>query len=194
LAHPLFASARRVKVNPDSPQRYVRKALLDRGIEVITPTPRLQGGFYLLDPKRIPRDEYWQAASLKKGGEWGTPIELSRLLRVDVIVMGSVAVTKKGKRLGKGHGYADLEYAMLRELGHPPAPVCTTVHTLQVLEDFPMEPHDVPVNVIATPETLIEVARPLPAPDGINWNLLSASAFDEMPVLSELRALRDQRH
>src|SRR5215510_15264256 len=48
IAQPLFERSRRVKVNPDSPQRYVRKALLDRGIQVVMPTPRLQGGFHLL--------------------------------------------------------------------------------------------------------------------------------------------------
>jgi 5-formyltetrahydrofolate cyclo-ligase len=193
LAHPLFDSVQRVKVNPDSPQRYVRKGLLDRGIEVITPTPRLQGSFYLLDPERIPREEYWSAAGLKKGGEWGAPIELRRMPRVDVIVIGSVAVTAEGKRLGKGHGYADLEYGILRELGHPAVPVCTTVHSLQVLEDFPMEPHDVPVSLIATLERLIEVAHPLPAPDGIDWVRLPADAFEEMPVLDELGRLRNER-
>ena len=191
LAHPLFERAKRVKVNPDSPQRYVRKALLDRGIQVLTPTPRLQGGFYLLDPERIPREQYWHAASLKMGGEFGAPVALAQLPTLDVIVMGSVAVTAQGKRLGKGHGYADLEFAILRELGHAPVPVCTTVHSLQVLEDFPTEAHDVPVAVIATPETLIEVAQPLPAPTGIHWDALSAHSLDEMPLLRELCRLRD---
>jgi len=191
LAHPLFERATRVKVNPDTPQRYVRKALLERGIEVLTPTPRLQGGFYLLDPKRIPKEHYWYAASLKMGGEWGVPVALERLPALDVIVMGSVAVTAQGKRLGKGHGYADLEFAILRELGHAPVPVCTTVHPLQVLESFPTQAHDVPVSLIATPETLIEVAQPLPAPTGIYWDMLSERSFHEMPLLRELRRLRD---
>src|SRR5438309_1367452 len=40
LAHPLFKRVRVIKVNPDSPQRWVRQLALERGITVITPTPR----------------------------------------------------------------------------------------------------------------------------------------------------------
>ena len=41
LAHPALARAKCVKVNPDSPQRYVRKGLLDRGIVILmVPSPK----------------------------------------------------------------------------------------------------------------------------------------------------------
>src|SRR4030095_13028780 len=105
------------------------------------------------------------------------------------IVMGCVAVTRAGHRLGKGHGYADLEYAILRELGHPAVPVATTVHALQILEESPTEAHDVPVSIIATPAELVEIARPLPAPVGIDWSKLTPEALAEMPVLAELKSL-----
>jgi len=189
LTHPAFAAAKCVKVNPDSPQRYVRKALLDRGITVVTPTPRLRGGFFRLDPDDIPKEHYWDAASLKMGGRFGEPIELDALPPIDLIVMGSVAVTREGKRLGKGHGYADLEYAILRELGQPAIPVFTTVHALQIVQSFPTEPHDVPVSVIATADELIEVLNPPPAPLGIDWDRLPAEALAEMPMLEDLRRL-----
>jgi len=189
LEHSVFSRAKCVKVNPDSPQRYVRKGLLDRGITVITPTPRLQGGFYRLDPDRIAKEHYWDAASMKMGGYWGEPVALNRLPAIDAIVMGSVAVVRDGRRLGKGHGYADLEYAILRELGHAAVPVATTVHALQILEEFPTQKHDVPVSIIATPGALIEVAQPLPAPSGIEWEKLSGEALAEMRVLAELKSL-----
>ena len=178
-----------VKVNPDSPQRYVRKGLLDRGIAVITPTPRLRGGFYRLDPGTIPKDNYWDAASMKMGGHWGEAVPLDQLPKIDAIVMGCVAVARDGRRLGKGHGYADLEYAILRELGQRAVPLATTVHALQILEEFPTEPHDVPVSIIATAAELIEIARPPPAPSGIDWDRLTAEQLTEMPVLAELKSL-----
>jgi 5-formyltetrahydrofolate cyclo-ligase len=189
LDHPALLNAKCVKVNPDSPQRYVRKGLLDRAITVITPTPRLQGGFYRLDPAKIPQAHYWDAASMKMGGRWGEALPLDHLPRIDVIVMGCVAVTRDGRRLGKGHGYADLEYAILRELGHPEVRVATTVHALQILEQFPTEPHDVPVSIIATPSELIEITQPAPAPSGIDWDKLTAETLTEMPVLAELKSL-----
>jgi 5-formyltetrahydrofolate cyclo-ligase len=189
LSHPAFASARCVKVNPDSPQRAVRQGLLERGIRVVVPTPRLKGGFYLLDPEAIPPEHYWDAASMQMGGQFGQAIALDQLLPIDLVVMGSVAVTREGARLGKGHGYADLEYALLRTLGNAPVPVATTVHPLRILGGFPMLVHDVRVSIIGTPDELIEV---LPAPaagGGIDWNALTPDAFAEMPVLDELRAL-----
>src|SRR5262249_14764709 len=190
LEHPIFGSAKCVKVNPDSPQRSARKGLLDRGITVITPTPRLHGGFYRLDPARIPQQHRWDAASMKMGGHWGEALPLEGLPRVDAIVMGSVAVTRDGSRLGKGHGYADLEYAILRELGQPGVPVATTVHALQILQRFPTAPHDVPVSIIATPTELIEVTQQLPIPHGVDWNELTAEALEEMAVLAEFRRLK----
>jgi len=192
LEHAVFVNAKCVKVNPDSVQRYVRKGLLDRGITIITPTPRLRGGFYRLDPAKIPKEHHWDAASMNMGGTWGEAIGLDQLPAIDVIVMGSVAVTRDGRRLGKGHGYADLEYAILRELGHPAVPVATTVHALQILEEFPIEAHDVPVSIVATPTDLIEIAQPLPAPCGIDWTRLTGETLEEMPVLAELKAILRQ--
>jgi 5-formyltetrahydrofolate cyclo-ligase len=187
--HPLFRRAKVIKVNPDSPQRWVRKLALERGITVITPTPRLKGAFRKLDPAKIPRKHYDAAATLKRGAAWAKEVALDALPRIDAVVMGSVAVTRAGRRLGKGHGYADLEYALLRELGNPAVPVATTVHRLQILQSFPTEAHDLPVSLIATPEELIEVASPAAAPSGIDWERLPEEAFTEMPVLGELRNL-----
>ena len=190
LAHPLFRGVRVIKVNPDSPQRWVRKLALERNITVITPTPRLKGAFRRLDPGRIPSKRYDEAATLKRGGRWGEDLSLSALPQVDLVVMGSVAVTRDGRRLGKGHGYGDLEYAILRELGNPPVPVVTTVHPLQLLDGFPTEWHDLPVSLIATPNEVIEVAHPPAAPERIDWDLLPEAALNEMPVLGELRELK----
>src|SRR5919198_1851584 len=164
LAHPVFKRVKVIKVNPDSPQRWVRALALERGITVITPTPRLKGAFRKLDPARIPRERYAEAATLKRGGKWGEDITLAQMPKVDLVVMGSVAVTRDGRRLGKGHGYADLEDALLRELGNRAVPVVTTVHALQVLDDFPTEAHDTPLKLIATPEELIAVKRGRRAP------------------------------
>src|SRR5919204_807403 len=193
LAHPIFKRVRVIKVNPDSPQRWVRQLALERGITVITPTPRLKGAFRKLDPARIPRERYAEAATLKRGGKWGEDIKLADMPKVDLVVMGSVAVGADGRRLGKGHGYADLEYALLRELGNPPVPIATTVHRLQVVDAFPVEAHDTPLRLIATPEEVIEVKRRRRAPRGIDWKRLPREALEEMPVLAELRARRARR-
>lgn len=184
---PLLANAKRIKVNPDSPQRHVRAEALRRGIAVYVPTPRLAGGFMVLDPATIPTELAWQAAARANWQRFATPVALKELPRLDAIVTGCVAVTPAGKRAGKGAGYSDLEFAILRELGHPPVPVATTVHDVQVVDDFPAAPHDQPLSLVATPTRLIEVPEPLPAPAGIDWSSLPDDALDAMPVLRELR-------
>jgi 5-formyltetrahydrofolate cyclo-ligase len=101
-------------------------------------------------------------------------------------VCGSVAVTRDGLRCGKGEGYSDLEYAILRELGHPPVPVATTVHPVQIVARLPRAPTDLPLAVIVTPDEVVQVAAPPPAPAGIDWDRLSEADLDAMPVLRQL--------
>ncbi len=123
---------------------------------------------------------------MSKGDRWAEPVALQDLPAVELIVTGSVAVTRRGHRCGKGHGYGDLEYAIFRELGYPPVPVATTVHALQVIDELPVSEHDLP-RIIATPEELIEVPDPPTGPSGIHWDLLTEEALDEMPILKALR-------
>lgn len=186
---PLLQTARRIKVNPDSPQRFVRAEALRRGIQVYVPTPRLAGGFMLLDPARIPVDTIWKASARSNWDRYAAPVALEAVPGMDLIVTGCVAVTPNGKRAGKGAGYSDLEFAILRELGHGPVPVVTTVHDVQVVEDFPIDRHDQPLSMIVTPTRIIEIANPLPSPNGVEWDKLPPDAEEAMPVLASLRLL-----
>jgi 5-formyltetrahydrofolate cyclo-ligase len=185
-----WKTAKRLKINPDAPQRPVREEALRRGIQVYVPTPRLRGGFMLFDPAVIPPGKIRQAAGLTTGSRWAKKIPLKKLPQMDAIVCGSVAVTRAGRRCGKGEGYSDLEYAILRELGHRPVPVATTVHSVQIVKEFPPDLNDLPLSVIATPKVTIRVRRPPPSPRGIDWSRLTEEDLDEMPVLRELRALK----
>jgi 5-formyltetrahydrofolate cyclo-ligase len=176
-AERLFAShlvkgVRRIKVNPDAPQRYVRELALEHGMTIVVATPRLRGGFREFTPK--------------SGIDSGRKVSLRRLRPVDLIVVGSVAVTRDGYRCGKGGGYADLEFAILRELGHPPVKVVTTVHPLQIVESFPPDAHDLPVSAIITAEEVIRVRKPPRAPSRINWYELTEEDLEAMPILREL--------
>ena len=192
LSHPLLANARRIKINPDAPQRPLRAAALARGIVVYVPTPRLRGGFRRFDPAKIPPDKFADAASLSRGGRWGEAVALRDLPRLDAIVTGSVAVTSDGRRCGKGEGYSDLEFAILRELGHPPVPVATTVHPLQIVAGFPRDSNDLPLTLIITADETITVRRPPRAPAGIEWERLTEEDLDAMPVLRELQRLKSR--
>lgn len=190
VADPIFQDARRIKVNPDAPQRYVRKAALEAGIVVYMPSPRLREGFLEVDPATIPADKLAKAASMGGAATYGRPIPVEALPRLDLIVTGCVAVTAEGARCGKGHGFSDIEYAVLRELGHPPVPVVTTVHELQVVEAFPTDEHDLSLRRIFTPTRTLDVPDVPPPPAGIDWAALAPEDLSEMPVLGELAAWR----
>jgi 5-formyltetrahydrofolate cyclo-ligase len=187
LDDPLLRDARRIKVNPDAPQLPVRRLALERGIVVYMPTPRLRAGFLCLDPARIPKRERARAASLSHARRHAREVPLEKLPTPDVLVVGSVAVTRRGGRCGKGEGYADLEYGLLRELGHPRMPVATTVHPVQLVPRLPRDATDLPLDLVVTPEATWRVARPARGPDGIDWRKLPPERLEAMPVLAELR-------
>ncbi len=188
---PEWQKARIVKVNPDAPQRPVRLRALQEGKILIMATPRMREGFLLLDPRLIPPRFYRDASTIRGAFRWGRKLSLDELekLRIDLIVTGSVAVDKRGGRLGKGEGYAELEYAVLRELGaiDEETPVATTVHDLQIVEDIPREPYDLTVDIIATPTKLIRVEPRPPKPPGILWDKLPEEKLREIPLLRELK-------
>ncbi len=173
-------------VNPDSPQRFVRHLALMQGKVVIMSTPRLRRGFLLLDPSRIMPRNYWEASSIRGAFKHGTEIGLN-VPRVDLKVTGSVAVDESGNRIGKGHGYSDLEYGILGEIGAitEETPVATTVHDLQVLKEVPSEEHDMPVSLIVTPTRIIRTGRK--GSPKIFWEKIGEELLKEIPLLSELK-------
>ena len=75
----------------------------------------------------------------------------------------------------------------MRELGHPPVPVVTTVHEMQIVPAVPREPTDLPLTWIVTPTRTQRVRRPPPAPAGIDWSRVGEAQLEAMPVLRELR-------
>jgi len=185
---PEWRAARTVKVNPDAPQRGVRFRALRQGKLLLMPTPRLREGFLLLDPGRLPENKLFAASSIRGAMALATPVALDDLPKIDLLVFGSVAVTSSGDRVGKGEGYAELEFAVLRTLGRVPADViiATTVHDAQVVDTIPREPFDVTLDLICTPTHTIRVKKPAPRPNGVLWDKLPAERRAEMPILEEL--------
>jgi 5-formyltetrahydrofolate cyclo-ligase len=184
-----FAAAETVKCNPDAPQRPVRRAALAAGKTVYVAVPRLAepACFLELDPDRI--DDVDDATTISGADEYGEARRPDDLPEVDLIVAGSVAVTEDGRRIGKGEGYSDLEFALLREFDRvdDDTPLATTVHERQVVDEAPpAAAHDVPLDLIVTPE---RVLRPeaTPKPAGIDWDALDEERIAEIPILQELR-------
>jgi 5-formyltetrahydrofolate cyclo-ligase len=186
---PEFQRAEAVKINPDSPQRPVRKRALAAGKTLYVAVPRLaaEACFLELDPARI--DDIDHATTIGGADDLGVPVTPDDVAPIDLVVSGSVAVTPAGERIGKGEGYSDLEYALLLELGlvDTETPVATTVHERQI-RDGPVETaaHDVGMDLVVTPERVLRPERP-GKPAGIDWDLLSEERIAEIPVLERFR-------
>lgn len=188
-----YKKAKVVKVSPDSPQYSIRLRCLINGKTLIMPTPRLREGFLILNPQKIPKKLYEKAATIRGAFSLGDKIDPEDMPSIDFIVLGSVAVGKDGSRIGKGEGYGELEYAILREYGRVGEEVilATNIHDLQLFDYVPQDPYDVPVDVIATPTKLIRASPNKPKPKGIIWELLSREKIEEIPLLKILEKKKE---
>ena len=189
--HRLWKRAQAIKANPDSPQTHVRRLALEQGKTVIMAVPRLrdQHPFRLLDPKALSADQIREAATIKGALKHGRVVAEEELPEIDFLLCGSVAVNLNGARVGKGGGYSDLEFALLVEAGRidEHTTVATTVHPIQILrENLPMLGHDLPIDLIATPRTMIDVERAYGRPRGILWDHLQPPQIREIPILERM--------
>ncbi|OAP20398.1 MULTISPECIES: 5-formyltetrahydrofolate cyclo-ligase [Amycolatopsis] len=138
--------------------------------------------FYALDPTRVGLD----AARSKYAAAVAPTVGPERMEPVDLVVCGTVAVDRRGTRVGKGAGYSDLEIAILTEAGliGPRTTIVTTVHDLQVVDaELPETEHDFRVDVIVTPEQVI-CCEPRSRPAGIVWAHLNGEKIRAIPALA----------
>src|SRR6185437_12107957 len=94
----VWQAAGTVKANPDSAR-------------LAEPEP-----FFALDPAHLSEPPR-KAASIRGASRSARRVTLAELSPVDLVVMGSVAVGEDGARLGKGGGFADLEFALATAAG-----------------------------------------------------------------------------
>ncbi|KXZ45032.1 hypothetical protein GPECTOR_59g640 [Gonium pectorale] len=193
---PEFVAAQCVKVNPDTPQKTVRQLVLTRSKTLLTPQPRLRTGFFSrLTTASFPANDLNEACTSAGVAKFGEPLSLDAKIKVDLIVVGSSCVDPaSGARLGKGEGFAELEYGILRWMGaiDDSTLVVTTVHDCQVLQPGAIDPskmleHDVAVDVIVTPTRVIRTNTTLPKPGGILWHKLSPQKLGQIRVLQQLK-------
>ncbi|WP_232663438.1 5-formyltetrahydrofolate cyclo-ligase [Pseudonocardia sp. TRM90224] len=198
-AMPEWQDAGTVKANPDSAQLPVRQRALADGKTVYMAVPRLAEPepFFLLDPDRL-ADTPRKAASIAGATRSAQRVAVAELEPVDLVVTGCVAVGADGARLGKGGGFADLEFALAASAGliGPGTLVVTTVHELQVRPagHIPTTGHDAPVDLVVTPERLIDcrAARAERPSGGIRWDELTAEKIAAIPLLAALAADRNR--
>ncbi len=194
-AVPEWRAARTIKANPDSAQWPVRQRALEDGKTVYMAVPRLAADepFFALDPDHLSEPPR-KAASISGAERSARRVALADLSPVDLVVMGSVAASEDGARLGKGGGFADLEFALATAAGliGPRTVAVTTVHELQLRPAgvIPVTGHDVPLDFIVTPERVID-CRTRHAPRqaaSICWDDLTEEKIAAIPLLAAQRA------
>jgi 5-formyltetrahydrofolate cyclo-ligase len=193
--------ARVIKCNPDPPQIPVRLRALYDGKLLFSPVPYLTKGFpYLrIDPEKLAAKgvDFETAATAQGFMQHGEPIGFEDMPKLDLCVVGCVAVTRRGGRTGKGAGFADLEQGVFRELGlvDERTPITTTVHSSQVVDETEvvMESHDSALNAIATELELIATNTMFPQPRGVAWDKIRPDQFADIPFLSALRRSLESR-
>jgi 5-formyltetrahydrofolate cyclo-ligase len=176
-----------IKSNPDSPQRQIRYQALKEGKVVYMAVPRLasEKPFVELDPRKL-NGKLYEASSIKGAFRYGRPVTLAQMKFIELVVCGSVAVNRKGERIGKGEGYSELEFALAVEAGKldPTVPILTSVHPLQIIRKrIIRKAHDFSVDMILTPERVIRCPADENRPAGIYWDELSEEKRNSIPAL-----------
>ncbi|XP_078400720.1 methenyltetrahydrofolate synthase domain-containing protein isoform X1 [Cetorhinus maximus] len=204
-----FIKTREVKVDPDKPLEGVRLATLQARKTLLVPTPRLRTGLFnkIVPPPGASKEVLRVCSTAQGVKDFSVPVRLDAKVHVDLVVVGSVAVSDKGWRIGKGEGFADLEYAMMVSMGavDENTVVVTTVHDCQLL-DIPeelMDDHDLTVDYILTPTQVIKTDCKRSKPQGIIWSKVDSEMMEKIPILKSLQfrekkagkdvTLRDER-
>lgn len=186
-----WATADTLKCNPDAPQLPVRRQALREGKTLYMAVPRLSEPepFLRLAPDEI--EDIDDATTVSGSAKHGVPVDPEEMPHIDLIVAGSVAIDEAGNRVGKGEGFSDLEFAVLRGFDRVDADttVATTVHDSQVVGDDEIAPdrHDVPLDLVVTPTRTVKTDSAADRPDGLYWADLTTEKIEEIPVLQRLQ-------
>lgn len=182
----LWKRARTIKANPDWAQLPVRIQALKDGKLLYMAVPKMASlqPFFLLVPETLDLPPE-QAAEKKGAARVARRVGAEDMQPIDIVVCGSVAVNRSGARIGKGAGYSDLEVALLIEAGlvTDQTVIVAPVHQLQVVdEDIPETGHDFSVDLIVTPDEVIECPNRR-RPQGLVWNDLTTEKIEAIPAL-----------
>lgn len=196
-----FQTSYAIKIGPDKPLEHIRYLTLEANKSLYVPTPRLRHGLLnkITPPPSATKRDLHICATSEGVRRHSVRIGLNSKIKIGLVIVGSVAVSMAGYRIGKGEGFSDMEYAMLASLGSvdTDTTVITVVHECQVFESIPEElfkEHDVPADIIVTPSRIIRCEPQLKKPNNIIWSLLTEEKMNSIPILRTLKAIEDKQN
>jgi 5-formyltetrahydrofolate cyclo-ligase len=193
-----YATRDPIFITPDNSTEHLRAAAMADGHTILMTTYGIGRGFLQLDPGVVPTAECRYAATLDGMDRYARPVSLAELRDgppIRLLVTGGSAVSTNGVRFGKGHGYFDLEWALLSEIGRVDgtSEVVDVVHDCQVVDEtLQGEDHDVPVDWIVTPTRTLHVPDPGRRIGRVRWDLLTGGPLASIPPILELLAMGDK--
>ena len=113
----IWKRAKVVKFDLAAPQAgrcAARRSSEGKIIYIPIPGLRAERCFLEVDPGAPRTPTPWRAASLRGALKYGRAVAPHELHPIDVVLAGSVAVSRQGARVSRGNGSSDLEYALLR--------------------------------------------------------------------------------
>ncbi len=182
-----------VFITPDNSTEALRAQAIAEGRPILMTTYGIVRGFLALDSGTVQAGQEFYAATLDGMDRYARPVTLAQISAggpLHLLVTGGSAVSINGVRFGKGHGFFDLEWAMLSEIGVVDArtEIVCIVHDCQVVDEaLSGEDHDVPVDWIITPTRSIHVDSPGRRLGRVRWEMLEGSLLAEVPPLRELK-------
>jgi len=192
-----FKNAHNIKVNIDRTLHAVKLQVLLANKTLYLPGMRQSTALFLkVDvPAEASEEEKNKILNIQDIDPYRTEISVENKVKLDMVVIGSVVVSRDGYRIGRGNGFADLDIGILTEVGSitPETVIVTVVHDIQVVDSLPtnlFQKFDTPVDLIVTPTEVIRVTNRLPRTKGIYWELLSERRLKLIPVL---RVLKEQQ-
>jgi 5-formyltetrahydrofolate cyclo-ligase len=198
----LYQTAKFSFVTPDNNLEKLRACAIQDGKVVLTTTYAIKRGFVILSHETVPKGQENYAALLDGQERLGRYVSLSQIGELveqfgrglDLFITGASVINTQGVRFGKGHGYADLEWAMLYEIGavDESTTVIAFVHDVQLVE-MPLEAtiFDTVVDMIVTPTKVIHVEKPQKPRVGVVWKKLDKELFETIPPLQELWGMKE---
>lgn len=193
---PVYLNSNVIFITPDNCLESLRVQALKDGKTILMTTYGIRRGFWVLRPSDIAPADYRCAAMLDGMERYGKPVTLAEIVankwHIPVMVTGTGAINLRGVRLGKGHGFFDLEWAILYTLGVVDQSTIAVgvVHDCQVLaEELHPEEFDTVCDIVVTPTRVTEVHGAAKPTCGVLWPLLQPGMLEDIPPLQELKAM-----
>ncbi len=195
LPLPVYEAARLIFITPDNCLEGLRAQALRDGKTIVVPTYGIRRGFVKLAPGDVPQGCEVYASWLDGMEHFGEHVSLAQIHQLgefDLLITGGSVINHQGIRFGKGHGYFDLEWAMMYKIGAAgqASRVMAFVHDCQ-LADIKLEasPFDTVCDLIITPSRIVEVKAASKPTLGILWERLAPGMMENIPPLRELKEM-----